>query len=229
MEQPHPLRFLVDLPGILTGSAALITAATGGYLAFDRMLGQAGSRRYSPGRGSGRAEIARGSHARQSPMPPPAVVEPVPPTDPPAAPVRPAATAKRGRRSIARWPRPPSRLWCAATPGSPIATGGSPSNISRCAARCRAELAPPAAAIAKTLPGQSSGCATSQCLSDLTTFGCASSPSSIRTDAGAVRRGRSPRRAIWWPGQQGDSHALQFGLSSDWRRPRRVRQIARDP
>jgi hypothetical protein len=43
MEEQQRSGFWSTLPGILTGSAALITAATGGYLAFDRSAGNPAS------------------------------------------------------------------------------------------------------------------------------------------------------------------------------------------
>lgn len=43
MDEQQRSGFWSTLPGILTGSAALITAATGGYLAFDRTQGNPGT------------------------------------------------------------------------------------------------------------------------------------------------------------------------------------------
>ena len=47
MDEQQRSGFWSTLPGILTGSAALITAATGGYLAFDRTQGNSGPARPS--------------------------------------------------------------------------------------------------------------------------------------------------------------------------------------
>ena len=52
MEQPQRSSFWSSLPGVLTGTAALITAATGGYLAFDRTADKAGATGASPAQGT---------------------------------------------------------------------------------------------------------------------------------------------------------------------------------
>src|SRR5262245_34417643 len=58
MEQEERSSFWSTLPGILTGSAALITAATGGYIAFNKSADSAAAASHPETRASTQANLA---------------------------------------------------------------------------------------------------------------------------------------------------------------------------
>ena len=87
MEQEQRSSFWATLPGLLTGSAALITAVTGGYLAYDRSPANPAAAGAHPTDGAAEAKpLAAGQP--QSAAPPaasPAVAADSTPVAPPAA------------------------------------------------------------------------------------------------------------------------------------------------
>jgi len=75
MDQEQRSGFWSTLPGLLTGSAALITAVTGGYLAYDRSPASPGTASAHPSEGAAEAKpiAASAPQGNGSPAPTPAV------------------------------------------------------------------------------------------------------------------------------------------------------------
>ena len=97
MDQQQRSGFWSTLPGILTGSAALITAATGGYLALDRVSGPsaAASTHQAEAPADPKPAAAGPSQPGAAPAPTPAIAADSTPAGPSAAEI-PAAVVDSG-------------------------------------------------------------------------------------------------------------------------------------
>jgi len=94
MDQEQRSGFWSSLPGVLTGSAALITAVTGGYLAFDRTSDKASAAGTHQANGPAESKPAAASSPQTEAQPAPT---PVVAADPaPATPAVPAAFPDSG-------------------------------------------------------------------------------------------------------------------------------------
>jgi hypothetical protein len=87
MDQEQRSGFWSSLPGVLTGSAALITAATGGYLAFDRTSDQASAANHPQAEASAEPKPAAASSSQ-----PAAPLAPTPAVATDAAPAAPSSS-----------------------------------------------------------------------------------------------------------------------------------------
>jgi hypothetical protein len=109
--------FWSTLPGILTGMAALITAATGGYLAYNRTPGNSAAPQASPSQAAAPAEPAPAALAEPRPAnPAPAevratVVDPDGWTNLRSGPSTSAAIVGRLNEGEIFWTKPRHAVW----------------------------------------------------------------------------------------------------------------------